>query len=122
MDAQAGVVQEIAGVERCLTTRREFLTQTTAAGIAALNAGINPYDSKAAHAGVVQTVLGPLDASKLGFTLTHEHVCRSALKVFGDKANAVATAVDKLKEARDACARCLVNRRASWTPTGTASI
>ncbi len=56
----------------------------------------------AAPAGVVQTILGPLDASKLGFTLTHEHVCRCPLKVFGDRANAVAKAVDKLKEARDA--------------------
>jgi phosphotriesterase-related protein len=61
-------------------------------------ADANPGGSKAAHAGVVQTVLGPLDASKLGFTLTHEHICRCPLKVFGDRANAV----DKLKEARDA--------------------
>jgi phosphotriesterase-related protein len=65
-------------------------------------AGTNPSGSKVVHAGVVQTVLGPLDASKLGFTLTHEHICRCPLKVFGDRANAVATAVDKLKEARDA--------------------
>jgi phosphotriesterase-related protein len=85
-----------------LTTRREFLTQTTAAGIVALSAGTNPAGAKAAHIGVVQTVLGPLDASKLGFTLTHEHICRCPLKVFGDRANAVAKAVDKLKEARGA--------------------
>lgn len=65
-------------------------------------AGTNAGGSRAARAGVVQTVLGPLDASKLGFTLTHEHICRCPLKVFGDRANAVANAVDKLKEARDA--------------------
>jgi phosphotriesterase-related protein len=94
-----------------LTTRREFLKQTTSAGVLAATsvqcvhapkAGTNPGGSNLAHVGVVQTVLGPLDASKLGFTLTHEHICRSSLKVFGDRANAVAQAVDKLKEARDA--------------------
>jgi len=92
-----------------LTTRRDFLTQTTAAGIWALNAGTSSGGSKAAHAGVVQTVLGPLDASKLGFTLTHEHICRSSLNVFGDRANAVAKAVDKLKEARDAGVETVVD-------------
>jgi phosphotriesterase-related protein len=87
-----------------LTTRREFLTQTTAAGVLAATsvqcghapkAGANP-------GGVVQTVLGPIDASKLGFTLTHEHICRFPAKVFGDREKAVAKAVDTLKEARDA--------------------
>ena len=82
-------------------TRREFLAQTTVAGFVALHSG-TASGGTAAHAGVVQTVLGPLDASKLGFTLTHEHVCNASLKVFGDRANAVAKAVDKLKEARDA--------------------
>ena len=94
-----------------MTTRREFLTHATAAGVLAATsdqiadaskAGTNQADSKVAHAGVVQTVLGPIDASKLGFTLTHEHICRCPLKVFGDRASAVAKAVDKLKEARDA--------------------
>jgi phosphotriesterase-related protein len=85
-----------------LTTRRDFLTQATAAGFVALSVGANSRGSNVAHAGVVQTVLGPLDASKLGFTLTHEHICRCPLKVFGHRANAVAKAVDKLKEARDA--------------------
>jgi phosphotriesterase-related protein len=83
-----------------LTTRRQFLAQTTAAGI--LAATSIQCAHPVARAGVVQTVLGPLDASKLGFTLTHEHICRCPLKVFGDRANAVAKAVDKLKEARDA--------------------
>ncbi len=85
-----------------MTTRRDFLTQTTAAGFVALNAGANARGSKATQSGVVQTVLGPIDASKLGFTLTHEHICRCPLNVFGDRANAVAKAVGKLKEARDA--------------------
>jgi phosphotriesterase-related protein len=89
-----------------VTTRREFLAQTTAAGVlAAASVQIAPAanaGSKASRTGVVQTVLGPLDASKLGFTLTHEHICRCPLKVFGDRATAVAKAVDKLKAARDA--------------------
>ena len=68
----------------------------------ALSAGANPRASAVAHAGVVQTVLGPLDASKLGFTLTHEHICSSPSERFGGRANSVAKAVDKLKEARDA--------------------
>jgi len=52
--------------------------------------------------GVVQTVLGPIDASKLGFTLTHEHVGSGSEKIFSSRAGSVADAVDKLKEARDA--------------------
>ena len=47
-------------------------------------------------------MLGPLDASKLGFTLTHEHVGSGSEKIFGSRTNSVANAVDKLKEARDA--------------------
>jgi len=97
--------------EELLATRREFLAQTTAAGFLAATSvqcahapqpATNPGGSKGGHAGVVQTVLGPLDSSKLGFTLTHEHICRVPLKVFGNRANAVAQAVDKLKEALDA--------------------
>jgi hypothetical protein len=68
-----------------MTTRREFLLRTTAAGIVAaasfriahsLRATASEDERKVARAGVVETVLGPLDASKLGFTLTHEHVIR----------------------------------------------
>jgi phosphotriesterase-related protein len=77
--------------------------QAAAAGVlAASPAQMSRGASMVRSAGIVQTVLGPLDASKLGFTLTHEHICRVPLKVFGDRANAVAKAVDKLKEARDA--------------------
>ncbi|MEZ5355621.1 MAG: hypothetical protein R2762_23545 [Bryobacteraceae bacterium] len=51
--------------------------------------------------GMVQTVLGAIDPSKLGFTLTHEHICKSAEEQFGSRVSSVAKAVDKLKEARD---------------------
>ena len=84
-----------------MTTRREFLMRTTAASVlAAAPPGI-ARDSNAG-AGVIQTVLGPIDASKLGFTLTHEHVGNSKMKIFTSREDAVARVVDKLKEAKDA--------------------
>ncbi len=88
-----------------LTTRREFFSQAVAASLAASSAvdgrvAITPTHQRAAR--VVQTVLGPLDASKLGFTLAHEHICRNPPSNLGGKANSVAKAVAKLKEARDA--------------------
>ena len=64
-----------------MSNRREFLKRTVATGIAAAifrpvagaseAAGVNGLPG---HAGIAQTVLGPLDASKLGFTLPHEHI------------------------------------------------
>jgi phosphotriesterase-related protein len=59
-------------------------------------------DAKREPAGVVQTVLGPIAAPGLGFTLTHEHVGGSSARIGGSRSNCVARAVDKLKEARDA--------------------
>ena len=59
-------------------------------------------DAKGERAGRVQTVLGPIEASKLGFTLTHEHMGGSSANIFGSRANSAARAVDRLKEARDA--------------------
>lgn len=93
-----------------MTTRREFLMRTTAAGLLAVGPFQIAHASKAnATAGaprtvpsVVQTVLGPLDVSKLGFTLTHEHVGSGSEKIFSSRASSVADAVDKLKEAKDA--------------------
>ena len=66
-----------------MTTRREFLLRTTAAGVAAAAslriahaAKANPSKDapKVVHAAVVEAVLGPIDASRLGFTLPHEHI------------------------------------------------
>jgi phosphotriesterase-related protein len=94
-----------------MTPRREFIMQTTAASAWAAashqfahvsKANANPGAAKAARAGVVQTVLGPIDASKLGFTLTHEHVGSGSEKIFSSRMISVADAVDKLREARDA--------------------
>jgi phosphotriesterase-related protein len=52
------------------TTRREFLTQLAGASLCALV----PTAMRSSAPGVVQTVRGPIDAAKLGFTLPHEHI------------------------------------------------
>lgn len=96
-----------------MATRREFLKQTAAAGLVAAppwhiargaqTGAPTPTGSPTGRTrGIVQTVLGPVDASKLGFTLTHEHICRNPSELFGGRANSAARAVDKLREARDA--------------------
>jgi phosphotriesterase-related protein len=97
-----------------MATRREFLTQTAAVGIAAMAVptahawNATGPTSSSRRDGVVQTVLGPIAASKLGFTLTHEHVVPAdyeapgSRKTFSSRAISVADAVDELKAARDA--------------------
>jgi phosphotriesterase-related protein len=75
----------------------------------ASKANASPGGDKVARAGVVQTVQGPLDASKLGFTLTHEHIGRNSPEFFGGRANAIAKAVDELKGARDAGVNTIVD-------------
>lgn len=83
------------------TSRREFFGLTAGAGFA-LAAGA----SQAALTGrsaTVQTVLGPLDASQLGFTLAHEHIADGPYalkrwpKEWGGRAEFTAKAVEKLK-------------------------
>src|SRR5687767_14136287 len=83
-----------------MTTRRDFIMRTAEAG--ALAAAAAPMALGANTNGIVLTVLGPIDASKLGFTLTHEHVGHSTVKTCGNRENCVAKAVDKLKEAKHA--------------------
>jgi phosphotriesterase-related protein len=100
-----------------MTSRREFLIWAAAAGVVgagslriahAAKANRGRDRPKVARGGVVQTVLGPIDASKLGFTLTHEHVIPAdyeapgSRKTFGSRAISVTDAVDKLRAARDA--------------------
>lgn len=87
-----------------MQTRREFLTHVAAALVVA------PPCANAVSVGkTVQTVLGPLDAPKLGFTLTHEHLGGWTQefqakwpKGSGDRAGYIDKAVDKLKTIRDA--------------------
>lgn len=94
-----------------MPTRREFLLQTAAAGVvAAVSLRIahaekaNPGKDapRVARTGVVETVLGPLEVSKLGFTLSHEHPCFIPHDDFPDRTVAAARMVAKLKEAKAA--------------------
>jgi phosphotriesterase-related protein len=97
-----------------MATRREFLAQVAGASIAAAAArpassAESPSRAKRVrrNRGFVQTVLGPIEASKLGFTLPHEHICVSSPgfweawpEFFGGRANFVNRVVDKLKTAK----------------------
>ncbi len=105
-----------------MTNRREFLKRTVSTGIAAAifrpvagaseAAGVNALPG---HAGIARTVLGPLDASKLGFTLTHEHIADGPdvlnrwPKSWGGRAEFVAKSIDKLKVVRAAGVSTIVD-------------
>jgi phosphotriesterase-related protein len=94
-----------------MTNRREFLKQTVATAacwpmaVTARAAGVNRLPRRA---GAVQTVLGPVDASRLGFTLTHEHVADAPSvlgrwpKAWGGRAEFTARAVAELELVRAA--------------------
>ena len=99
-------------------TRREAIGRGAAAGLAALAAVAGRVTtSEAAQAstargtrrGVVQTVLGPVETSTLGFTLSHEHVCiggpglwQTWPELFGGRESFVRATVETLKRAKDA--------------------
>jgi len=107
-----------------MTTRREFLLRTAAAGVVAAASLRIAHPAKAdasadgprvAHAGEVETVLGSIDASKLGFTLTHEHIADGPYylnkwpKAWGGRAEFVVKAVEKLKPVRAAGVSTIVD-------------
>ena len=97
-----------------MLSRREFLTQAAATSIVAATPvqamKINTTTqttSPRCMSGIIQTVQGPLDASSLGFTLPHEHICASSTgfwklwpEFFGGRENFINKVVDKLKEAK----------------------
>jgi len=97
-----------------MITRREFIANISAAAgvagvasIASLTASAQIHTAARQH-GVVQTVLGSIPASKLGFTLPHEHICPSSAglmqtwpELFGGRANFIAKVVDKLKALKE---------------------
>ncbi len=64
---------------------------------------------------VINSVLGPLDTSELGFTLTHEHVWQSAAGVNGsypeffDRADVIERAVSLLTEAHNEGVQTIVD-------------
>ncbi|HJU64140.1 MAG TPA: hypothetical protein VJ596_00625, partial [Gemmatimonadaceae bacterium] len=101
-----------------MTTRRDFLAQTAAVSVVAISPlqvlevvktpAHRRVGSSGSAPGVVQTVRGPVDASKLGFTLPHEHICASSAgfwqvwpEFFGGRARFVRKVVDELKAAKD---------------------
>lgn len=105
-----------------MSNRREFLKRTVAAGVAAAIFRPVAGASEAArvnglpgHAGIARTVLGPVDASKLGFTLTHEHIADGPHylnkwpKAWGGRAEFVAKAAEKLKLVRAAGVSTIVD-------------
>jgi phosphotriesterase-related protein len=86
-------------------TRREALGRVAAA---VSIASMGKVETAAQRKTTVQTVLGPIDTSKLGFTLSHEHIIASSAgiwqawpELFGGRATFLATASDQLKRARD---------------------
>lgn len=89
-----------------MTNRRDFLGQSAAIGISA--ALMRPVAGlcQPPPSPMVQTVLGPLDASKLGCTLSHEHVSDGTYFLDkwpkGDRATFTAQAVETLKKVRAA--------------------
>ena len=95
-----------------MPTRRQFLEQTAVASVAAAVpvGAFRPLQSTGARRrpGVVETVRGPIDADRLGFTLPHEHLCVASAgflqtwpEYFGGRASLVARVTAKLKTARD---------------------
>jgi phosphotriesterase-related protein len=84
-----------------VTTRRDFLKRTAATAVAAALA--RSAEGTRREIATVQTVLGPLDASELGFTLPHEHIASAPdvlnrwPKAWGGRAGLIAKAVDQLK-------------------------
>lgn len=100
--------------ETALVTRRSAIGRMAAAlaGASVLSvqevAAAQRGSSGAAPRRTVQTVTGPVDVAKLGFTLSHEHVCAASAGVwqawpelFGGRARFIRTASDELRQARD---------------------
>ena len=94
-----------------MTDRRSFLKRgvsvISTAAVQRLCAGAlqaaTPNEPPRRRARPTQTVLGPLDSSKLGFTLTHEHIADAPYvlnrwpKGWGGRTEFVSRAVEKLK-------------------------
>jgi phosphotriesterase-related protein len=96
-----------------VTTRRQFLKRMIATSMGAALSG--SASGSARDAGTVQTVLGALAASRLGFTLTHEHIADApgVLKrwpeAWGGRAGLVDKAVERLKAIEAAGVRSVVD-------------
>lgn len=91
-------------------SRRNVLIGGVALGACSAVSAIGP-----SSAGVAQTVLGPLDASRLGFTLPHEHIAEGAdvlsrwPSAWGGHSALISRTVDKLKLVRAAGVSTIVD-------------
>ncbi len=89
--------------------RREALGRMLAGLTATAALQPQPLQAQTTRAaGRVETVRGPIDLARLGFTLSHEHVAASSAgmwqawpEFFGGRAQFVKVAVDQLKQAKD---------------------
>jgi phosphotriesterase-related protein len=92
-------------------SRRAFLKKTAAA----VTAYLTPKMVESGVGGNVMTVLGPVDSSRLGFTLSHEHILVDFIGA--DKANKTRyeadtvynTALPHLEELRDAGCKTFID-------------
>jgi phosphotriesterase-related protein len=96
--------------ERLTETRRQMLIQTASAiGVTSFLGEHSANGAgRSSGLGIVQSVRGPLDVSRLGFTLPHEHLCPSSAgfwqvwpEFFGGREHFVREVVKKLRAARD---------------------
>ena len=101
--------------ESTVLSRRQAMERLAAAiavpsvfGTRGLADGQRSSPSAATGRRTIQTATGAIDAARLGFTLSHEHVAASSAGVwqswpelFGGRAQFVRSAVDQLKRARD---------------------
>ena len=90
-----------------MTSRRQLLAQACAGAFATAFAGDHAWAQPLPRRpGVAQTVLGPLDASQLGFTLPHEHIADASSYLDkwpkGGRPDLIAKAVAALKAVRAA--------------------
>lgn len=99
-----------------VANRRDFLKQSAATGISA--AIFPPVAGAAESAGanrstrIAQTVLGALDASKLGYTLSHEHIADGPYFLSrwpGSRLEFTAQAIERLERVRAAGVSTIVD-------------
>ena len=98
-----------------MSSRREFITQLSGAGITAVAAACAPNRAavqpraSGRTPGTVHTVRGPIDASKMGVTLPHEHLFVASAgtlttwpELLGGRSALRNKVVDRLKALKDA--------------------
>jgi phosphotriesterase-related protein len=106
--AMAMATQAHADYSYLMETRRSFLSAASASGLLAAcsltgcGRAISRGNEAAPNNMRIETVAGPIEPEKLGFTLTHEHICRNATEAYGDRATALNAAISKVAEARRA--------------------